>query len=91
MEPDPLGADAGVARHAVQREAARHRRHGAHPRVVGIEDRQPAGREPFHQLPLGGGDRIDRAQEADVREADVEDDADGGRSHLGQLADLAGT
>src|SRR5438128_962747 len=55
MKPDPLGADAGVARYAVQREAARHRRHGAHPWVVAIEDRQPPGREPFHKLPYDGG------------------------------------
>ena len=90
MQPHPVRPDGGLGGETVEGEATRHRRHGAHPPVVGVEHRQSAGGQPFHQLALGCRDRLDRAEEANVRQAYVEHDADGGRGRVCQLTNFPG-
>ena len=59
------------------------RRHRPHPRVVGVEHRHPVRRQRLDQLALGRRDRVDRAELADVRDADVDHHADPRRRDLG--------
>ena len=66
--------------------------HRAHRAVVAVEDGDTAvggGRQRLDQLTLGRRDRRAAAELAQVRRADVEDDADARRRDLGQVADVA--
>jgi len=70
----------------------RSRGHPEHERVVGIEHRYSPGgrgRQCLDQLALGGGDARAAAELAEVRAADVEDDADARRRDAGQECDVA--
>ena len=58
--------------------------------VVGVEDREPLRSKGLDQLALGLGDRLPRAELADVGDADVEDDGDvrrRDRREVGEVAD----
>jgi hypothetical protein len=59
-------------------------------RVVGVEDGDAAVGEPVENLALGAGDRLDRAEEADVRGQRVVDERDVGARQPRQVVDLAG-
>ena len=63
--------------------------HRGHVGVVGVEDRDPVGRQRLDQLALGLGDRVERAELAGVGPADVEHRADPRRGDVAQLGDVA--
>lgn len=63
--------------------------HGAHERVVGVEDGDSVLGERLDHLALGDGDLLAAAELADVRGADIEDEADPRRDQAGEVADVA--
>ena len=84
------GADVGVRGRAefddVRVRARGHRRDQV---VVGVEHGDPVGGQRLDQLALGLRDRLAAAELAEVRRADVEDDADLRRGDLGEVPDVA--
>ncbi len=90
---DVVRAHVGVGREAVGRRAgARARGHPEHPRVVGVEDRDPAvvgRRERLDQLRLRVLDRLERSDPGQVDRLHGGHDPDRRPPDRGQLADLA--
>src|SRR5205814_1012510 len=58
-------------------------------RVVGVQDRRAGGGQLFEQFGFCLRDGILTAEQLEVREPDVRDDAQVGLGHASQLADLA--
>ena len=76
-------------RPTVTTRAARARRHRGDGRVVGVEHRHPVGGQRLHQLALRRGDRLRRAELAQVRAPDVEHHPDPRLRDAAQRGDVA--
>ena len=63
-------------------------RHRRHLWIIGVQDRQPTGRQRLDQLPLGGGDRLHAAELPQMGAADVEHHPDVRRGHPAQVGDV---
>ena len=89
-ERQVFGAHGRLRRPADGHDAGpRPRRHGGDGRVVGVEHRHPVGRQCLHQLALRLGDRLRRAELAQVRTPDVEHHPDPRLRDVAQRGDVA--
>ena len=103
LQPDPLAArvdrDVAFRRLRDERDVAAGAEHDGREVVAAVWIEQRLVRRDHggavrgqvgDQLRLGGRDRLDRAEQLEVRRADVDDHADVGLGDVRQLGDLAG-
>ena len=90
VEAGALGAHGAALAEGehVGRGAGRHRRH---PGIGRVEDGGAVGRQGGHQLALGLGDLVDRAERLGVHRGHAGHDPDGRTGHGAQGGDVAGS